>query len=368
MGPSAHPDRSAVLEIARFRVHSAEWGQFLQAPNRRMQRSPMKHGSPPPRCVQRLTPFASACLLASASACATLSGNGDGQFTDSQTSPAVISGLPTGLSAAASRLVLKDEGPSTSVLQTRNRADRQAGIVREFLAAEGYLAAEVEAAPISDRDQRPELLVTAGEVFRISRADLDLRGDASAELQIALGDIVSRLGEGSVARTVDIERIDQELLLRLRQEGHAFAESVTIDAVASRRDATLDVTFEIDTGPLVRLGELQSVALDDTRPELLATLKTWTDGAPYRPATIDRLRTRLRSTGIFDGIGVELSREPDRNGNHPVILRLAEAKRSTIGAGITASTSDGLGADIFWERRNITGKAQPFFSIPSKLQ
>lgn len=242
------------------------------------------------------------------------------------------------------------------MLQTRNRADRQAGIVREFLAAEGYLAAEVEAAPISDMDQRPELVVTPGDVFRITKIDLDLRGDVSAELQNALRDIVSRLGEGNVARTVDIERIDQELLLRLRREGHAFAESVTIDAVASRRDATLDVTYVIDTGPLVRLGELQSVELDDTRPELLATLKTWTDGAPYRPATIDRLRTRLRSTGIFDGIGVELSREPDSDGNHPVILRLVEAKRSTFGAGITASTADGVGADIFWERRNITGK------------
>jgi translocation and assembly module TamA len=34
---------------------------------------------------------------------------------------------------------------------------------------------------------------------------------------------------------------------------------------------------------------------------------------------------------------------------------LSEAKRRSIGAGVTASTTDGVGADAFWERRNIMG-------------
>lgn len=260
------------------------------------------------------------------------------------------------MTTAASRLALDGDAPSTSVLQTRNRASRQAEILREFLAAEGYLAAEVDARSISDRDQTPELVVTPGQAFMIDMVAIDLRGQVDAALDDKLAGIAGELGKGKIAKTVDIEGMEEKLLVTLRQAGHAFAEGVTIDAVASRREATLDVTFVIDPGPRVLLGDLQATELDSTRPELLASLKTWTNGAVYRPATIDRLRTRLRSIGIFDGIGVELARTPDDAGFHNVTLRLVEAKRSTIGAGVTASTADGVGADAFWERRNITGR------------
>ncbi len=304
----------------------------------------------------RLQPFALACLLASASACALLPGQAARESARTLPDGPVISGLPANLAAAASRLVLDAAGPSNSVLQTLNRANRQAEAVREFLASEGYLAAEVAPDSVTSPGQRLELVAAPRELFRIARVDLDLRGEVSGEVRTRLVRASSVLSPGDAARTADIERLDQEIVRQLREAGHAFAGSVAIDAVASRRDATLDVTFVIDAGPLVRLGELQPTGLDTTKPGLLATLKTWSDGAVYRPATLDRLRTRLRATGIFDGIGVELARQPDESGNFPVNLQLVEAKRSTIGAGFTASTADGPGADIFWERRNISGR------------
>lgn len=350
------PDCSAVPEIAGFMVHSAKWGQFLQGPHRRTQRPPMKPGYRPISLTRRFMPFASACLIVSTSACATLARNGGTVSNVAEADPPIISGLPPELTADAALLRLDGVEPSTSVLQTRNRASRQADILQDFLASEGYLAADVRTGPISTPDQRPELQIEAGKLFRISEVALELRGEVDSDLRASLLGVTSRLGEGSRAKTVDIERLNTELVLELRRAGHAFAESDNIDAVASRRDATLDVTFVIDAGPLVRLGELRAPGLENTQPQLLRTLKTWTDGAVYRPATIDRLRARLRSTGIFDGIGVEVSQTPSDDGNHPVILSLVEAKRSTIGAGVTASTADGIGADAFWERRNITGR------------
>jgi translocation and assembly module TamA len=47
---------------------------------------------------------------------------------------------------------------------------------------------------------------------------------------------------------------------------------------------------------------------------------------------------------------------PDVSGLHDVTVTLAEAKRRTIGVGLSASTTEGVGADAFWERRDMTGR------------
>lgn len=93
---------------------------------------------------------------------------------------------------------------------------------------------------------------------------------------------------------------------------------------------------------------------------MIRTLKTWRDGDLYTPGVIDRLRTRLRSTGLYDGIGVAVAEAPGADGLHTVTATLVEGKPRTIGAGFNASTTEGIGVNAYWERRNLTGRADRF--------
>ena len=130
--------------------------------------------------------------------------------------------------------------------------------------------------------------------------------------------------------------------------------------LASRHEANVDLTFMLVPGPQVRLGTLEAPEAEGRNAEMIRTLKTWRDGDLYTPGVIDRLRTRLRSTGLYDGIGVAVADQPGSDGLHTVTATLVEGKPRTIGAGFSASTTEGIGVDAYWERRNLTGRADRF--------
>ncbi|MEX1251378.1 MAG: BamA/TamA family outer membrane protein, partial [Hyphomonas sp.] len=183
------------------------------------------------------------------------------------------------------------------------------------------------------------------------------RGDIVPEAALRLEKELENLPQGSVARTRNIEAMDDSLVLQLRRQGYAFARSEGIDMLASREEADVELTFLLVPGPRVSLGALVLENSNARSEKMVRTLKTWSDGSLYTPSFIDRLRTRLRATGLYEGIGVTISETPGPDGLHTVSVTLVEGKPRTIGAGVTASTTEGVGVDAYWDRRNLTGRA-----------
>ncbi|MFN3609389.1 MAG: autotransporter assembly complex protein TamA [Hyphomonas sp.] len=308
----------------------------------------------------RLRPIAGACLLGAVTACASFNGTPrDAEAANGSVSQGHfhLRGTPPALAARANALLNTDQPAPRSVLEKRNRAQSLARSVEDLLASEGYLAAEVRHEDFTTLDASAALTVDPGPLFKI--ASVNLTGDASldAETRKLIDRHLAELAVGSTARTSDVERIEAELITTLHARGFAFATSPGIDALASREDADVEITYTIETGPLVRLGELVSDETDPRSQQAIQVLKTWREGATYNPRTIDRLRGRLRSSGLYEGIGVVVSQEPDPGGYHTVSLTLAEAAPRSVSFGVTASTTEGVGADALWEKRNITGRA-----------
>lgn len=308
----------------------------------------------------RLRPIAGACLLGAAAACASINGT---QSADQATNGTVsngqfrLTGMPAPLASRANALLQTGEPAPRSVLEKRNRAQSLARSVEDLLASEGYLAVEVLPEDMTTLDGSSELLVRPGPVFTIATVNLVGADPIDAETRQAVDSALAELPAGSSVRTVDVERIEAEIITLLQARGYAFASSPGIDALASRQDANVEITYTVSPGPLVRLGDLESDETDPRSQKAIQVLKTWEDGATYNPRTVDRLRSRLRSSGLYEGIGVVISEEPDPEGYHTVSLTLAEAKPRSVSFGVTASTTEGVGADAQWERRNITGRA-----------
>lgn len=310
--------------------------------------------------IRRLRPFAGACLMGAAAACASINGS---QNDTAPVNGAVsqsnfyLTGVPPGLSSRANALLNTGQPAPRSVLEKRNRGETIARSVEDFLASEGYLAAEVRLKDLTTLEAATELSVEPGPIFQVASVNLTGADKLDADTRRAVESKLSAISPGAVVRTADVERIEAELVTELHGRGYAFATSPGIDALASREEANVEITYTLEPGPLVRLGELES---DETNPrgqKALQVLKPWREGATYSPGIIDRLRGRLRSTGLYEGIGVIVSEEPDADGYHTVSLTLTEAKQRSVSFGVSASTTEGVGADALWERRNITGRA-----------
>jgi translocation and assembly module TamA len=306
-------------------------------------------------------PATGVCLLGAVTACAGFPGHsGNGTGSISRQVPVELEGLPSGLDTKAKAVLETDDAAPRSILESRRKAAASADTLEEFLASEGYLAADVSPELIESVDKKPRLDVSAGDMFHVASVTLTLDADVSGTLTASLEDDRKSLAIGAPARTSDIEALDAQFVRTLRQGGHAFAESGGIDALASRKDKTVELTYALAPGPFVRLGDMVVLESGGCKVTTICALRTWKPGDAYTPDKIDQLRLRLRSSGLFDGIGVELSKTPDEHGYYPVQLTLSDAKRRSVGAGVTASTTDGVGADAYWERRNVTGRGDTF--------
>ena len=295
-------------------------------------------------------------MLAMLPGCAVLSGgdkSANGQVSTHV--PVTIGGLPDDLRPGAERAIAIRDDDTASVLEARRRAGQAASALEEYLASEGYFAARVEPDLVEDLNTAPHVEVVTGERFTIASVAIETGPDFSDEVRQLLDEETDSLGIGTWARTGDIEALETLLVRRLKEAGYAFASSDGIDALASRADATVELTYMLVPGPLVRLGELDVPDDLRTRERAIVLLRPWQPGDLYTPARVDTLRTRLRSMGLFDGIGVLVHKTPEADGTHTVDLQLSEGKRRSVGAGVSYSTADGTGAEAFWERRNFTG-------------
>jgi translocation and assembly module TamA len=303
-------------------------------------------------------PLAGVCLLAATSACALIPGLRDVVSQEAETTPrATVEGMPPALTARANDLVRVAEPAPRSVLEARNRVNSSAALLRDLMSSEGYLAADIAPSRIDATSDASVLVADPGPLFTILSRNFSGRDAMVPEVARSLETELGKLPVGAVARTQSIERLDDALVLLLRRQGYAFARSEGIDVLASREEANVELTFLLVPGPRVSLGALEITDPDARSSKTVRTLKTWSNGDLYTPAIIDQLRTRLRATGLYEGIGVTISETPGPDGLHTVSTTLVEGKPRTVSAGVTASTTEGVGVDAYWERRNLTGRA-----------
>lgn len=319
----------------------------------------MKRGAPNPglRCLR---PIAGACLMGAVTACASLNGTTNGNGGENGVPAQAhfhLRGIPAPLASRANALLRADIPEPRSVLEKRNRAASLARSVEDLLAAEGYLAATVQPDDFSTLEGSAALHVDPGPLFVVASTRLTGAEAVDPQTLTLLNASLAEVRPGAVVRAAEIERVEAELVSKLHQNGYAFATSPGIDALASRDEGNVEITYTLTPGPLVRLGVLESDETDSRSLRAIQVLKTWDTGDIYTPRIIDRLRSRLRSSGLYDGIGVAVAPDPGEDGYHTVSLTLTDAQPRSIGFGVTASTTEGIGADVIWERRNVTGRA-----------
>lgn len=247
----------------------------------------------------------------------------------------------------------RDRFPATTTL-LRRRAEDDVPVIRQVLKSHGYYDSEVEVDidPVS----RPVLLtfrIDPGPRYRLESVRYEMVEGDSGSLELPdpprLG-----LSKNEPARARPVLDARAKLLEHINERGYPFAridERVVVNHVRS----SMAVAFWIDTGPLIRLGDVDIRGLETLEPQLVRNRMTWTPGDRYEPAVLGRFRSQLIGTNLFSVVRVTLQDTTGGSGTIPVTVELRERDHRTIGLGGSYASNEGFGAKIDWEHRNLLG-------------
>jgi translocation and assembly module TamA len=157
----------------------------------------------------------------------------------------------------------------------------------------------------------------------------------------------------------DVLAAGARVLTALQNQGYAFAK---VDPPVAYEDQTLpvlDVSFHVEAGARVKIGEIRLVGLKRVHEKLVRRRLTLHSGQLYNPTAIEAARRDLSTLGPFAAISIELGTAADASGDAvPVSFVLRERPRHAVTVNTAYSTDLGGSGGITWTDRNVFGNAE----------
>lgn len=270
-------------------------------------------------------------------------------------SPVVLDGID-GDTRDAILDLLPDRDEPESLFDAERIAEEAAARAMVWLRSEGYYAAtvtpEAEENPIAAR-----LRISTGPRFLFEPAELVYDGDEpdSAAARDAAA-AINGLHANAPARAADVLQAEANAISALQNAGYADAIAGQRRVVVDHATSRVSPEFHLHAGRMARLGRVRAEPDTVFRPGFIAGLQNWETGERYSPESISRLRRDLTSTGAVSLATTRLG-EPDANGVRDVIVAIEPARRNAYEIGLGYSTTEGVGLQAEWTRRNLTGRA-----------
>lgn len=249
-------------------------------------------------------------------------------------------------------LIQRANGDFEQLIAALYENARYAGEVRILL--DGRRLAELPPdADLSSIGTVPvRILVDPGKPFRfgdISVRDVDGRTYAADE---------QGLISGQLAKSTVILEAENALVLELEKDGHPFARVTGRDVVADHARGVIDVSLELEAGPVAPFGQTAVDGAESVDRDFIARMAGVPQGAQYDPATLAAAEKRLQALEVFSSVTVRGSESLSADGSVPVAVTVAERKHRYLGAGATYSSTDGGGLEAYWGHRNLFGRAE----------
>lgn len=268
----------------------------------------------------------------------------------------------TGLLKQLSILVEQRKTPPRSYGALRSRIDEDIATFHRVLRSRGHYDADItQRIDTATEPIAVEIRIFAGSPYKLESVDIDFIGPTPEPGTVeALHDSLG-LTVGAVARSSDILSAEATLMARLPQLGHPLAVKSERRVVVAHARRAVQVTYRIDAGPPVRFGPLRYTGAEEVERSYLERLRPWDDGATYDRRKVERYRRELVSTRLFSQVRIDFAAPEEtlrgaQGSISPEILidlRIAPLRTISIGAGF--STSEGIGAEVSWEHRNLFG-------------
>ena len=257
------------------------------------------------------------------------------------------------------RAIGEVDGPPANRFEARRRARGALEAAEALLRSEGYYQPVLEDVVEGEATPVAIVTVTPGPRFALTEPIVNwVEPPPAPALQDEVRDDIG-LKAGDPGRAVDVISAEGRIVAGLNRRGHADAKADPRRVVVDHATLTVQPTYNIVAGQLVRLDGVRLETRGRTNPNWVAGLAPWSEGDVYDPDDVAELERRLLDTGVYDGIGVALAPQDQSNaqGNRPIIVTLTDRPRRILEAGATFSTSEGSGVDAIWTWHNRFGRA-----------
>jgi translocation and assembly module TamA len=212
------------------------------------------------------------------------------------------------------------------------------------------LAERLMALPKND-DARVQISCTPGPLYHLRTITID--GALPAMERATL-----TLKPGAPAVAADVLGAGARLLTALQEDGYAFAK---VDAPVAYEDGTdpvLDVTFHVESGAQVNIGQIRFEGLQKLHENLLRRRLLLRSGERYSSSAVERARGDLLNLGVFAAITVQVGTTLDSTGGVPITFQVRERLRHAFGVNAAYSTDLGGSGGVTWSDRNTFGNAE----------
>ena len=256
-----------------------------------------------------------------------------------------------------SELKTLEDKPPVSEEALRRRADRDLGRLADAAHSLGYWDAGFSYDVDTEADpSKVTVTVTPGPLYHV--ASIKVLGPDGQPLSIPQDEKKLPLKPGDPARTAPVVATETALLTALGDGGHPFAKVADRRVEIEKATETMDVTYTLDPGPVMRFGPVAIEGLERLNSEYVEGRVRWQPGEIYDASKVAETRRALIETGLFSTVEITPTADPEHPGETRMTIDATERVHRTIGAGLAYNTSQGFGARAFWENRNLFGNAE----------
>ena len=262
-----------------------------------------------------------------------------------------------GLLDKVSELKALEEKPPASEEALRRRADRDLERLADAAHSLGYWDADFSYdVDTSAETAKVTVTVKPGPLYHL--ASVKVLGPDGQPLTIPQDGTKLPLKPGDPARTAPIVATEPALVAAFGDSGHPFAKVDNRKVEIDRGTQTMDVTYTVNPGPVMRFGPVAIAGLERLNPAYVEGRERWQAGEIYDASKVEETRRALIETGLFSTVQITPTADPEHPGEVRMTIDATERLHRTIGAGLAYNTSQGFGARAFWENRNLFGNAE----------
>ncbi|MBN2354640.1 BamA/TamA family outer membrane protein [candidate division KSB1 bacterium] len=257
-----------------------------------------------------------------------------------------------------------------------NRLQSDVHALIMFYQREGFIQVEVQ--PVVDKDEQNKSLqityiINEGSPVMIDSVSFSFRSDPQrlSILQAILAKVKSDLKSRSNVRFRDqmIQDDMGRITTAFNNEGYAYTE-VKIRPQLSPDQFKVDLTFEIDVGPVCHFGHV-AVLGDSALPvRLIRKQVTFQPGQLYSQELLERTQRQIYQLGFFQFVTVKVLLDSTRRPVLPVRIHTQLARKLTVKVGAGYSREDEIRVFLNLRRLRFLGGARrlEFYAKHSKLE
>ncbi|MDB6080939.1 MAG: hypothetical protein JWO53_211 [Chlamydiia bacterium] len=266
-----------------------------------------------------------------------------------------IQGIPeqeilTSVKEGSQAIQLKNKKPVASYQALRKRAEGDLQKIVDTCRYYGYLDTEANFTILRAICPTVVFKVDLGPLYTIKQITVVQSGKSSPR------------SAPKFARTDEILKSEETIILDLKKQGYAFCKSISKEITADALDHTVSIVFYVDMGPEVHFGKTTILGKSSIKSWRIKKHLQWKEGELYNQEKLEQAQQNLEKSGLFSSViiteKVDTAKENLEKGKAeiPIEVNLQEAKHKSFGAGVSYTTSKGPGVRATWENRNSRGR------------